>query len=130
MKISQKYVIILCFAINKQQSYPSFVMLVIGGNISPAVAFSPAQDHQIELPIPLIDQVPCVPAKEDSLFVCLTPRSYIMCPLLLSHSRLKGFKGVQSRGGLWEAFARKDSGNGKCGLNVWGKMRHVLLMND
>lgn len=36
-------------------------------SISPAMAFSPAQNHEIELPVTLINQVPCVPAKEDKL---------------------------------------------------------------
>lgn len=31
-------------------------------NILPAVAFTPAENHEIELPITLINQVPCVSA--------------------------------------------------------------------
>lgn len=32
-------------------------------NISPAVAFSPAQNYEVELPIAFIHQIPCVSAK-------------------------------------------------------------------
>lgn len=61
----------LYFAMNKQRSYQSSLCQVncrfACGSISPAMAFSPAQDHEIELPIAPINQVPRVPAREDNL---------------------------------------------------------------
>lgn len=47
--------------------YTSIIAHCSSWSSSPAVAFSPAQNHEIELVISLINQVPRVPAREDNL---------------------------------------------------------------
>lgn len=65
------------------------------GSISPAVAFSPAQNHEIEFPITLIDQVPCVPVKEHN--VKQTGRQRVHYSMHPCYCRLKGLKGAHRR---------------------------------
>lgn len=82
------------------------------------MAFSPAQNHEIELPITLINQVPCVPARDDNM--SNKQRDGTLWVLLL---RLKGFQGVQRRT-VAEAFAAKVTGIGKCSGKVLVKLRN------
>lgn len=58
------------------------------------MALSPAQNHEVELPIPIIDQVPCVSGKDDMHYMITCAKgSRELCTL----ATVKGVKGVPRR---------------------------------